>query len=253
MKYVWLVGELARNNARDAMRFFAGDLATPNIKAWRFVFDEGNYWLLTAVQQAIASLGDGYNWIAEGDLPADEAGELALQAINSLEPTMDLIGLIFPFAGDDTHVPEGALLCDGSSYLRTNFPDLFSVIGTTYGATDGTHFSVPDLRGRTLLGVGTGSGLSTYALGAQGGEEAHVLTVSELAAHTHIDTGHTHIESAAAPTAILIGVGAPAPSAVPVASVTGSGSANLANSGGNSAHENRQPYTAVNYIISAVH
>lgn len=47
--------------------------------------------------------------------------------------------------------PAGWLLRDGSSLLRTDYPDLFAVIGTTYGAADGTHFSLPDERGRTSV------------------------------------------------------------------------------------------------------
>lgn len=84
----------------------------------------------------------------------------------------------------------GALLCDGSSYLRTTYPALFNAVGgasSPYGLADGTHFNVPDLRGRTLIGVGTGSGLTARVLGASGGEESHTLTAGEsgTTAHTH--------------------------------------------------------------------
>lgn len=48
----------------------------------------------------------------------------------------------------------GWLLCDGASYLRADYPDLFNVIGTTYGSADGAHFNVPDYRDRVLAGVG---------------------------------------------------------------------------------------------------
>jgi len=233
--------------------FYAGDIAPERITAWRFVLDEGNYWLLTAMQGALGDLAISTNWLQEGDTAPEEAAEIGQQIILSLEPTMDLIGLIFPFAGDTAHIPDGSLLCDGSSYLRADFPDLFTVIGTTYGATDGTHFNVPDLLGRTVVGVGSGSGLSPYTLGQQGGEETHVITTAELASHSHTDIGHTHVEGNAAPTAITIGVGAPAPSAVPTVGVTGVGNSNITNTGGNSAHNNIQPYTALNYIISAVH
>jgi microcystin-dependent protein len=49
----------------------------------------------------------------------------------------------------------GWLLCDGRSVLRATYPDLFAVIGTTFGAVDGTHFTLPDYRGRALVGLGT--------------------------------------------------------------------------------------------------
>jgi len=62
-------------------------------------------------------------------------------------------GLVFPYAGGG--VPAGFLLCDGSAVSRTTYARLFSVIGTTYGAGDGsTTFNVPDLRGSVIVGAG---------------------------------------------------------------------------------------------------
>lgn len=48
--------------------------------------------------------------------------------------------------------PTGWLELDGSSLSRTTYADLFAVIGTTYGAADGSHFYIPDMRGRFLRG-----------------------------------------------------------------------------------------------------
>jgi microcystin-dependent protein len=91
-------------------------------------------------------------------------------------------GLIFPYGG--SNVPDGYLLCDGSSYQNNVYPSLFSAIGYTHGGA-GVNFNVPDLRGRTVVGVGQGSGLSNRALGGKVGEETHILVSAELAAHTH--------------------------------------------------------------------
>jgi phage-related tail fiber protein len=55
--------------------------------------------------------------------------------------------------------PTGWLICDGASILRTGVnAALFAVIGTSFGAADGTHFNVPDLRGRFLRGWDNGFG-----------------------------------------------------------------------------------------------
>lgn len=70
-------------------------------------------------------------------------------------------GALVPYAG--SAAPSGYLLCDGSSYLRDSYPDLFTAIGTTYGAADGTHFNVPDMRGRMPVGVGTNSDVDALA------------------------------------------------------------------------------------------
>lgn len=51
--------------------------------------------------------------------------------------------------------PTGFLACDGASLLRAGtYADLFAVIGTTYGAADGTHFNLPDARGLVMVGAG---------------------------------------------------------------------------------------------------
>jgi len=161
-----------------------------------------------------------------------------------------MIGEIVIFASD-TSPAANWLSCDGASLLRADYPDLFAVIGTTFGAVDGTHFSLPDLQGRAPIGDGTGSGLTPRALGDSFGEEDHVLSVGELAAHSHTDSGHTHSEGTTTPTAITIGPGAPAPSAIGVVGVTGIGSAAITNTGSDSPHNNMQPSLALHYFIVA--
>lgn len=52
-------------------------------------------------------------------------------------------------------VPDGFLLCDGSEVNVVDYPDLFAVIGTTFGSSDSTKFCLPDLRDKTLWGVGS--------------------------------------------------------------------------------------------------
>lgn len=66
-----------------------------------------------------------------------------------------LPGMIVQFAHGDT--PVGYLKCDGTEYLREDYPDLFAVIGTIYGSSDSTTFKVPDFRGVFLRGYGGNS------------------------------------------------------------------------------------------------
>ena len=89
-------------------------------------------------------------------------------------------GMIVPY-GSNT-APAGFLGCDGSAVSRTTYDDLFDVIGTTYGAGDGsTTFNLPDLVGKFPLGDGVG-----WQLGSTGGS-ADAIVVS----HTHADTFST--------------------------------------------------------------
>jgi len=76
------------------------------------------------------------------------------------------------------------LICNGAAISRTTYSALFTLIGTTYGAGDGsTTFNIPDLRGNVPVGKSTDTEFDT--LGKKGGEKKHQLTVAELAAHTH--------------------------------------------------------------------
>lgn len=63
------------------------------------------------------------------------------------------VGAIMPYAG--TFIPFGYLLCDGSEVGQKRFPDLYDVIGNTYGTPNPSNietFVLPDLRGRFALG-----------------------------------------------------------------------------------------------------
>lgn len=107
-----------------------------------------------------------------------------------------------------TTAKAGALLMQGQTILRLTYPLLWqwaqdqSLVGVAnlFGNGDGsTTFTLPDLRGRVLVGVGT-LGTDTYALGNVGGSAFKTLTVANLANHDHngIATstgttgGHTH-------------------------------------------------------------
>jgi len=92
-------------------------------------------------------------------------------------------GVVLDFAGNIA--PVGFAMCDGSFHSTTGpLAKLFSVIGYTHGGFGGT-FQLPDPRGRTGVGAGQGTGLTNRTIGDIGGTETHVLTVAQLASHTH--------------------------------------------------------------------
>ena len=80
------------------------------------------------------------------------------------------VGTIVAYGG--TTAPDGWLLCDGSAVSRSEYPRLFAVIGTAFGAGDGsTTFNLPDLQQRFPLGKGS-SGTGSQ-LGETGGSIDH--------------------------------------------------------------------------------
>lgn len=100
--------------------------------------------------------------------------------------TVSPVGTIMIYSG--TTVPTGYMIADGSSLSRTDYPELYKVLGTTYGSADSTHFNLPNLSGRTVVGLST-SDNDFKTLGQTGGEKNVTLTVSQLPSHTHTFTG----------------------------------------------------------------
>jgi microcystin-dependent protein len=169
-------------------------------------------------------------------------------------------GSVVAFAGATLPGAAGTFLwCQGQLVSRTTYAALFTAIGTAFGAGDGsTTFAVPDMRSRSPVGVGQGTGLTNRLLAAAGGEETHLLSVSELASHGHgatvNDNGHAHNPWAvdhnfSAGSAFTGGVLA---GTTPYGNTTVNGtgiSVSIAASGGNARHNNMQPFLALNYII----
>lgn len=229
--------------------------AIPADSVCRVLFVPNDQEFIANVTGAIQTLTFPEQWVKYGVLTPQQAADALIPMFDDFclqKGACRVIGEIIAFAGPTSPDPLRWLACDGASLLRADYPDLFTVIGTAYGAVDASHFSLPDLRGRVALRFGTGPGLSTYSLGDAKGDEGVTLTVAETPAHSHTDAGHTHVEATATPSLAESPVVLPIPSAVPGAGVTGTGSANLSSSGGDGAHNNLQPYLAINFLIVAL-
>lgn len=223
--------------SRDA--WLTPDEITGSFKCFRVFCPEGERFE-AALRGAIAPLSFTYNWELYGDVePLDAAGEFikAFQLTTWEEcgdgETMALpVGSVF-FAAFSSE-PDHCLRCDGAAFLRTEYAALFAAIGTAFGAPDGDHFCVPDIRGRSPLGEGTGPGLSERNLAETGGEQAHQLTVEEMPAHTH-GTPMGNAES----------------STTHWAQSSGNTTRQTGSSGGDKAHENMHPFLVLSAFIVA--
>lgn len=85
------------------------------------------------------------------------------------------VGTVAMFAGASTAAPTGWLVCDGSEVLQSMYPELYALIGTTYGtAGTGGYFVLPDFQNHSPSGVDSG-GLCT-SLGASVGRSTSTGT-----------------------------------------------------------------------------
>jgi len=178
--------------------------------------------------------------ILDGAVVAGKLGTNAVVTANILDGNVtsdklaagaaSVSGEIKMYAGSSA--PTGWLLCDGSTVSQTTYAALFAVVGANAFGTDaGGNFDLPDFRGRTAIGVGTGSGLTARAMGDEVGVETHQLITAELAAHTH--TGRNTSDGAAEGGS----------------HVQATRAGNSGSTGSNTAHQTMQPSLAVNYII----
>lgn len=159
------------------------------------------------------------------------------------------IGVVTSWAGSS--VPTNWLDCDGSLKSKSTYAALYAILGTIWGAGDASNFNLPDLRGQTIIGVGTGSGLTPRALAASVGTETHQLTSAEMPSHTHVQNSHTH--TVPSPDRAANSGSAFDVFDTPGSSWTsGATTATNQNTGGDGAHNNMQPSRALRYIIKAL-
>lgn len=144
--------------------------------------------------------GEGFYGYVNGAYVKFSIGVAGVNAL-ILASMKQFIGAQIDFCGIEADIPTFWLPSFGQSLLRAGqYAPLFAKIGTTYGAVDGTHFNVPDDRGRVSAGkdnmggtsanrltnpATTVGGLDGDILGNTGGEEAHTQTILQLAIHDH--------------------------------------------------------------------
>ena len=164
--------------------------------------------------------------------------------------TLEPYGVIKMWAGSS--IPEGYHLCDGSSFKRTDYPNLFAAIGTTFNSakdaggytqsTPSDEFRLPDLRGRFIVGQ-YGGGDGFHNLGDTGGLSKVYLGINEIPSHNHT-ASFIGSESGDGDDGNYIIIADDEP-------ITGTKTnvISVSYAGGSAAHENRPPFYVLAYII----
>lgn len=169
------------------------------------------------------------------------------------------LGEITMFAGN--FAPRGWAFCNGQLLAIAENDALFALLGTTYGGDGANTFGLPNLAGRVPIHTGTANG-TTFVLGQSGGLEEVTLLTQQLPIHSHAITtneisfktrGDSSGNSASphnnfiaqAPLKKFFGRETRIDKMAPLESTVTLGPA-----GSSLAHENMQPYCAINFIIA---
>jgi microcystin-dependent protein len=157
-----------------------------------------------------------------------------------------------PFVGEIrmggwNFAPVGWALCQGQLLSITKYPDLYQLIGTTYGGDGISTFALPNLQGRVPMHRQADG----FPIGQMAGEEQVTLNVSQVPAHSHSFNASTAAATQKTPVKYVPAAGSvdvyfPAPPTIQLNSQTISATG----SGGGQPHGNMQPFQVINFIIS---
>lgn len=127
-----------------------------------------------------------------------------ISIINNIDTLGSPVGSII--AWPDSSVPNHYLECDGREISRSDYSDLFGIIGTKYGVGDGsTTFEIPDFRGRFLRGWDHGAGTDPDASSRTDrgdtttGDEIGTKQADQNKSHYHTVTVYSSGASASVP------------------------------------------------------
>lgn len=229
------------NSSLVGDQFQTGNVATSTEVATFFVSMPAIEWVKTAFMEALLTLAKSSNYTDKyGSVPSLDAALIGADIFSGAK-LVNLTGLVMPHVGDLSTIGEGLLLCDGSHYLRADYPALYAVAHSSW-IVDADTFKVPDLRGRSAYGAGSGVGLTPRSIGDEFGSESETLSESEMPVHSHGFSNYMYgidIES----------VGAPDPTGVGSPKIPGE-STNSA--GGGQPHNNMSPGVAMSWVVIAV-
>lgn len=146
--------------------------------------------------------------------------------------------------------PRGWAFCDGQILPINQNQSLYSLLGTTYGGDGRTSFALPDLPGRVPIHPGRSNGGEDHREGQKSGEETHTLSAAEMPQHQHALRASSSDADSGAPGGHVLARSTTPEAYRGVSNLNNMSSQSVTNVGGGQAHENMQPYIAVNFCIA---
>lgn len=141
--------------------------------------------------------------------------------------------------------PRGWAFCNGQLMPIAQNQGLFSLLGTVYGGDGRTTFGLPNLQGRVPMGVG-----NSHVLGEMAGQVAHTVTMGETPAHNHFVNATSSTGTGAFPNGNLLATTPNQMYTQTITNLTPMAPASVTSIGGSQAHENRQPFLVLTFIIA---
>lgn len=151
--------------------------------------------------------------------------------------------------------PRGWALCNGALLPISQYTALFSLIGTSYGGDGKSTFQLPNLAGRAVCSQGAGPGLTLRTTGESFGDNGVALIQGEMPMHGHAMNVFNQPDTTKRAAAPASGYALIPPqntnAFVPSATANAALPPNTIGVTGNGlAHENRQPFMALNFCIA---
>jgi len=200
---------------------------------------------------AIAAATQHWNYQQFGtESPLDTAEAFLRIYEDYIQSDGFMVGQITPYMTADP--PTFCLDCDGGTYNRTDWPELYALIDPAF-IVDADTFVTPNLNnGSVPIGAGMSETGTDFVVGASGGEETHALTDTENGTHNHLDSGHAHSIPSHTDLAVVVPGEGLASLLLPIIpSVTGTASANNQPSGDGTPHNNMPPFVVLKYCVVA--
>lgn len=174
-----------------------------------FVFDSNGAISIKTDEGVLLSFSEttGSGWVTFGSVKVTqrlETNKLYIDGID-IENKLVPLGMIHIWAGSADKLPENYLLCNGQAINQSDYPELYSVIGSTFNVAANSNgekwsapssgmFRLPDLQGRFIVGYSS-SNNDYRSIANTGGETKHALSQGEMPSHTHLVQDYYGVES----------------------------------------------------------
>ena len=225
------------------MPYITANSTPTNSICWRIYIPDDDI-IFAAFLGQLLELSEAENWENIGGITEQESADIWDKIYDDFTHQSGcMIGTIQNYV--NAIIPSNMLPCDGSQYLRVDYPKLYAVLPISL-VIDADNFITPTLDDKITLN----SGLTHIPL-STGGQDTITPTVAQLPEHNHTTQPHNHIIAGAVASTLVINAGAPTPMALAVSTSSQDSTVIVDNSGNGEPIDILPPYVALSVGIVA--